>query len=179
VIKKSFLFLLFFMPALCYRPAQSHAEDPKIFSDRPVEKGIFGWIEKVKIAPGGILLHAKLDSGADHSSLSASNITEFQRDGKDWVRFDIRNRKGETHTIELRSRRLAKIKRIEGNTQMRPVVRMGLCLGNRFLKVDVNLADRSNFAYPMLIGRNFLAPNVLLDASKTYTIEPHCDEFKK
>lgn len=172
-------FLVLFLAV--FTPALSLAEKgvAQIFGDRPVEKGIFGWIEKVRIAPGGILLHAKLDSGADHSSLSASNITEFTREGKDWVRFDIRNRKGETHTIELRSRRLAKIKRVEGNTQMRPVVRMGLCLGNRFLKVDVNLADRSNFAYPMLIGRNFLAPHVLLDASKSYTVEPRCEEFDK
>ena len=168
-----YIFLFLIAPCICL------AQNPKIFPDKPVEKGIYGWIEKVRIAPGGILLHAKLDSGADHSSLSASNVTEFERDGKDWVRFDIRNRKGETHTIELRSRRLAKIKRVEGNTQKRPVVRMGICLGTSFLKVDVNLADRSNFAYPMLIGRNFLAPNVLLDASKTYTVDPNCEEFKE
>ena len=144
-----------------------------------IEKGIFGWIEKVKIRPGNILLHAKLDSGADHSSLSAMNISEFKRKGKNWVRFDLRSRTGEIHTIELKTHRKARIKRIEGNTQERPVVRMGLCLGDKYLNVDVNLADRSNFAFPLLIGRNFLAPNVLLDTSKTYTAEPNCNEKSK
>ena len=148
----------------------------KKYEEVAVEKGIFGWIEKVKIKPGNILLHAKLDSGADHSSLSAMNISEFKKKGKNWVRFDLRSRTGEIHTIELKTHRKARIKRIEGNTQSRPVVRMGLCLGDKFLNVDVNLADRSNFAFPLLIGRNFLAPNVLLDTSKTYTADPSCKE---
>ena len=179
----------FFVFSFCLAPNSFALEKPiknkivkkttKKYKKKLVEKGIFGWIEKVKIKPGNILLHAKLDSGADHSSLSAMNISEFKKKGKNWVRFDLRSRTGEIHTIELKTHRKARIKRIAGNTHERPVVRMGLCLGDKYLNVDVNLADRSNFAFPLLIGRNFLPPNVLLDTSKTYTTEPDCKENPK
>ena len=53
------------------------------------EKTVVGWIEKVRIYPGNFLVHAKLDSGAEYSSLDAANLQEFERDGKTWVRFDL------------------------------------------------------------------------------------------
>ena len=53
------------------------------------EKTMVGWIEKVRIYPGNFLVHAKLDSGAEYSSLDAANLTQFDRDGKPWVRFDL------------------------------------------------------------------------------------------
>ena len=46
------------------------------------EKKVVGWIEKVRIYPGNFVVHAKLDSGAEYSSLDAANLTEFDRDGK-------------------------------------------------------------------------------------------------
>lgn len=168
--------LIFTSNSFAQKTEPKSKKEVKKYKKIALEKDIFGWIEKVKIFPGNILLHAKLDSGADHSSLSAMNINEFKRKGKNWVRFDLRNRAGEIHTIELKTHRIAKIKRVGGVTQERPVVRMGLCLGRKYLSVDVNLTDRSNFAFPVLIGRNFLAPNVLLDTSKTYTADPRCKE---
>ena len=59
------------------------------------EKNVVGWIEKVRIYPGNFVVHAKLDSGAEYSSLDAANLTEFDRDGKRWVRFDLSERDGQ------------------------------------------------------------------------------------
>ena len=54
------------------------------------EKPVVGWIEKVRIYPGNFLVHAKLDSGAEYSSLDAGNLHGvFDRNGKNWVRFDL------------------------------------------------------------------------------------------
>lgn len=137
---------------------------------------IVGWIEKVEIAGAGIILHAKLDTGADHSSLHAKSIEQFEKKKQTWVRFEVRNRYGETKVIEARTHRWAKIKRIMGKSQERIVVRLGLCLGHQFMEVDVNLVDRSNLSFPMLVGRGFLAGNVIVDSSKSYTSEPSCSE---
>ncbi len=46
------------------------------------EKIVVGWIEKVRIYSGNFLVHAKLDSGAEYSSLDAANLTQFDRAGQ-------------------------------------------------------------------------------------------------
>jgi hypothetical protein len=133
-----------------------------------------GWIERVSILPAEIVLHAKLDTGADHCSLHARNVKYFWKDNREWVRFNVRERKNQEFTLEFPVQRFAKIKRIDKSSQRRPVVRLLLCVGTRFMEVDVNLVDRSNFAFPVLIGRGFLAGNIIIDSSKTYTMDPEC-----
>jgi len=51
---------------------------------------------------------AKLDTGAEHSSLSAINIKEFVRDGKRRIRFSVHTTKGFWGTREKRLLRIAK-----------------------------------------------------------------------
>lgn len=140
------------------------------------EKRVVGWVEKVKLLPGKLTIHAKLDTGAESASLHASDVEDFEKDGRTWVRFKVRNRYGETATIEKELVRTAFIKRHSGKDQKRAVIRMGICLADTFMEADVNLVDRAHFDYQMLIGRNFLAGNVLLDPSRTYTSEPSCKE---
>jgi hypothetical protein len=142
-----------------------HAED----------KEVVGWVEKIKIFPSQLVLQAKLDTGADYSSLSASDIQEFEKNGERWVKFSLKNRYGETKEINEKVRRTALIKRHAGKSpQKRPVIRLAICLGTHYMETDVNLIDRSNFDYQLLIGRDFLAGNVLIDPSSTYMIEPAC-----
>jgi hypothetical protein len=134
-----------------------------------------GWIEKVVVMPGDMVLHAKLDTGADHPSLHATDIKKFRKNGSQWVRFTIENRRGRTKTLELPVERMARIKRVKGRTQERFVVRMQLCLGTSNIETEVNLVDRSNFSYPLLVGRGYLAGNAILDPSASYTVQPSCD----
>ena len=84
------------------------------------EKKVVGWIEKVRISPGNFIVHAKLDSGAEYSSLDAANLTEFERNGKPWVRFDLTERDGQKITIERPLLRTATIKRHNLESQKRP-----------------------------------------------------------
>jgi hypothetical protein len=136
-----------------------------------------GWIEKVALAQGAIVLNAKLDTGADYSSLHAHDIQEFERDGAVWVRFQVIDRVGRDITVERRVIRTTSIKRMGGKSQKRNVIRMGLCLGDIYLKSDVNLVDRSDFKLQMLLGRNFLAGSVSIDPAISFTTEPRCDAY--
>jgi hypothetical protein len=139
------------------------------------EKTIVGWIEKVRIYPGNFLVHAKLDSGAEYSSLDASNMQEFERDGKQWVRFDLaEQREGSKITIERPLLRWAPIKRHNQEPQRRPVIKLGVCLGSIYKETEVNLIDRQNYSYRMLIGRKFMEGAVIIDPSAKYTVEPTC-----
>ena len=141
-------------------------------SDLPV----VGLIEKVRLQPGGLVVHAKVDTGADSSSLNAADLDIRKSGGKTVVRFTVTNREGKTQTFERRIRRIVRVKRHGAESIRRPVIMLGVCVGKLYREVEVNLANRSKFTHQMLIGRNFLASHVLVDASKTYTKDPDCPE---
>ncbi len=137
-------------------------------------KETVGWQEKVKIYPGNIVIQGKLDTGADFSSLNAANIEQFEKDNRKWARFEIANRYGNKITIEKPVLREALVKRHSGKPQKRMVIRLGICVGQHYMEADVNLVDRSQFETQMLIGRSYLAGNLIIDPSMTFTSEPNC-----
>ncbi len=155
------------------------------------EPTIAGWVEQVRLMEAGIDVHAKLDSGADHSSLHAAGVQEFERDGRRWVRFTLRNREGEQVEIERPVVRVARIKRRAAGEQgaggssdqgpgrradhLRPVIELTLCVGGLARQVEVNLADRGKFKFPLLIGRSFLSQGVLIDSASSYRAPPSCE----
>jgi len=162
--KVVFVFLLF----LCDSPGFAEVASP--INDMRVA----GWVERVSIFPGNLQIKAKLDTGARNSSLNASDIEEFERDGATWVRFKLKNWKERTVSMEARVTRLATIKQHGAQSMTRPVIRLGICLGNVYKEVEVNLEDRGKFIYQMLIGRSYLRHSILVDASATFTIIPNC-----
>ena len=139
-------------------------------------KQIVGWVEKARIYPGNLVLQAKMDSGADNSSLNVPHLVEFERDGEKWVRFELTGNSEQTVLIERKVLRTAKIKRHREVRQKRPVVHLGICVGNYYQEAEVNLVDRSNFKYPLLIGRSFMRDRLLIDPSAQFTLEPVCGE---
>ena len=140
----------------------------------PTEFTEYGWIEPVAIGGDGIVIYAKLDTGADNCSLHAEDLKVYKKDKQDWVSLKVRTREGEEYELNRPVIRFAKIKRVEGRTQTRPVVQLYICLGSQYMKVDVNLVDRSNFAYPMLIGRSFLTGQAMINPAKSFTADPQC-----
>lgn len=139
------------------------------------EKHIIGWIETVQILPENLSFAAKIDTGADHSSLNAINQKEFRKGKEKWIRFSIPLEKDRAISLERPILRMARIKRKGQGYQKRAVVLFDLCVGSLYKKeVPVNLADRSRFKYPMLIGRSFLKGTAIVDASLTFTQSPSC-----
>jgi hypothetical protein len=137
-------------------------------------KDIVGRVEKVRIYPGDLVLRAKLDTGAKNSSLHAPNITKFEKNGETWVRFSVRDHKGEDATIERKVIRQAKIKQKNRDSERRPVIMLGICLGRQYREVEVNLVDRTEFNYQLLIGRSFMIGHIVVDPELKFTAEPDC-----
>lgn len=133
-----------------------------------------GLVERVRVEPSGLIVDAKLDTGADNSSIHASDIVRFKRRGESWVRFRIVGPKGGSETIERPLVRIARIKRPTGKSQKRPVVMLGICLGTFYKEVQVTLVDRSRFRYRMIIGRSFLGNDFLVDPAAKHVVEPAC-----
>ena len=138
------------------------------------EKSPIGWIEKVAIADHGIILHAKVDTGADHSSLNADGMQLFSKNGESWVEFSVTGENGRKIAFEKRVVRITKIKLQGYRSQERPVIQLKLCLSDVLKDVEVNLVDRANFNYPLLVGRSFLRGSFIVDVSKEFTTAPHC-----
>ncbi len=138
------------------------------------ELDTLGWVERVRIDPHGLLLKAKLDTGAESSSIDAADISFFKRRNKRWVRFSLRDENGTYHQIQRKVLRTVKIKRFSGNHRERPVILLKICVGNVLREAEFTLEDRSLFAYPVLIGRRLLSGNALVDASSMMTINPTC-----
>ena len=144
------------------------------------EKPVIGWVERVRIFPGNFEIHAKIDTGAKTSSLNAPNLQIFTRDGAEWASFDVTNRRGVTKHFEQKIFRTAKIRRHGGRYQRRPVVMLGVCVGSVYQVTQVNLVDRNNFNYQMLIGRRFTAGRIVVDPGRTFIAKPECkDEAKR
>lgn len=137
-------------------------------------KQVVGWVETVKVYPGGITVKAKVDSGAKTSSLDCECITPFKRDGKDWLSFSVKNHQGDIVRLEKPVMRIARIKRHFGQEQVRYVVKLGICLGSTYREAEVTLVDRTGFNYPLLVGRNFLGDDFLIDPSATFLNKPDC-----
>ncbi len=52
-------------------------------------KSVYGYLEPVTLHPNKIPLTAKLDTGAETASLSATEIHIYEKDGKEYVRFKV------------------------------------------------------------------------------------------
>lgn len=138
------------------------------------EKLVVGWVEKVRIFPGDLEIHAKMDSGAKTSSLNAPDLRIFTRDDAEWVSFSVTNRRGVTRHFEKKIVRISKIRGHGGAYQRRPVVVLGVCVGPIYQETQVNLTDRDDFNYQMLIGRRFMTDRLVVDPGRTFTARPTC-----
>jgi len=136
---------------------------------------IFGWVERVELMDGDLSVKAKLDTGAATSSLDATNIERFRRDGQRWVRFTVTDPETDDQ-IELEKplSRNVRIVRHSGEHQRRPVVKIPLCFGPFAREVEFSLIDRSNFIYPALLGRSALEGHALIDSGETFINYPDC-----
>lgn len=141
------------------------------------ERYVFGWVEWVCVLPQRVQIKAKLDSGARTSSMNAQDLTEFERDGDDWVRFKIEHpESGEMVDIERPVSRWLRIVQHGDDPQRRPVVKMEVKLGEIHQEVEFSLADRSNFVYQILIGRNYLKGLGLIDSDETFLAGHPCSK---
>jgi len=137
---------------------------------------IHGWVERIEILPEGISLKAKLDTGATTSSLNALNKARFERDGEQWIAFDIIDPENADNTVRVERpvTRNVRIVRHDGGFQRRPVVSIGLCIGPHYRDAEMSLIDRTHLNYQALVGRNHMNGIILVDSAETFLHSPRC-----
>ncbi|MDI5984888.1 RimK/LysX family protein [Halomonas sp. M4R5S39] len=140
-------------------------------------KAVVGRSEWIGLPDAGTYLKARIDSGANTSSLSATDITRFERDGEDWVRFklglgenDVAVEGVRDDWIEAPIERRVRVLQAAGETS-RPVVSLLMTLGPIRETVEFTLNDRSHLNYPVLLGRRFLMDITVIDVAESYIHE--------
>lgn len=151
----------------------------KIISNTVSEKEIVGRVEKARIYPGGIILKARIDTGAETSSLHVTSTELIFKNGEEWMRFTVTNSKGEAAHFERKIQRISTVKRHHDKVQQRIVVLLGICLGNIYRETEINLFDRGGLNYPLLIGRQLLSGPFIVDPARVFSIKPDCEEVPK
>ncbi len=120
-----------------------------------------------------LIFTARIDTGATSTSINASNIivtqpgkTKLDNLGKQ-IRFTISNNLGEQRTIDGTIEEVVDILSSTG-FEYRYKVRLDIrWLGNdkKQQPLLVNLRDRSHLHYKLLIGRDWIGPNAIVDVS--------------
>lgn len=137
-------------------------------------KSILGRNEWIGLPSVGTYLEARIDTGANTSSLSARDITPFERDGENWVRFklglDSADQVVEAVSddwIEAPIIRRVKIVQASGGAS-RPVIRLLMTLGSIRQHVEFTLTDRTHLEFPVLLGRRFLLDIAIVDVARQH-----------
>ncbi len=134
---------------------------------------VIGAVETLNLEKEKIHLPARIDTGAQTSSLSAVGIQLFERDGKKWVRFQVKDPiSGKMIQLERALERIVKIKRHGALAIERQVVTLLVSIGAIRQNCEFSLIDRSDYEYPALIGRNFLNGRAMVDVSREYSVPP-------
>ena len=167
-INLSFLGILAVMCSACKNQVITPAIVPPVeikapqISSTSHSLGIIGAVEPVYVLPMKAPLAGRIDTGAETSSIDASDVKTFERDGEKWVSFTVTNREtGEKHHFEKELARQTTITRINQHEKK---------LGNEIISAEFSLANRSKFEYQALIGRNVLTGRAIVDTALENTL---------
>jgi hypothetical protein len=143
-------------------------------------KVIAGWIEKITLVEQSLVLKVKLDTGAKTSSIHAINVEQFKKNDERWVRFDLplKDVNDKQHSIHMerpRARRV-RIKNNDGDHDRRTVVELEICFDGRKHSTEFTLANRAEYIYDVLLGREFLQGIAVVDPENTFLTQAGCPE---
>jgi hypothetical protein len=133
---------------------------------------VLGSVETVTFELFNTSYDARIDTGAATSSLNATNIQEFERNGSTWVKFNLsteQDKDAEPKWMEAPLIRYAKVRQSNmAKSEKRAVVELWITLGDIRQKAEFTLADRTHMSHPVLLGRSFIKDIAIVDVSKTY-----------
>ncbi|MDR2524283.1 MAG: RimK/LysX family protein [Candidatus Nomurabacteria bacterium] len=129
------------------------------------EKSPIGQTERVDILDRkGI--PAKIDTGADSSSIWASHV-RIDRDGVLKFRlFGEGSRYYSGKVVKRTNFKVTSVRNSTGHSQLRYSTHFTVALGGKKIRALFNLSDRSNSSFPILIGRRTISGKFFVDVDK-------------
>ncbi len=137
-----------------------------------VRQPVIGWREWVQLPDLGVQeIKAKVDTGADNSSLHAFNIKRFDRNGVEMVRFEIHPRQRKRRpsiSCEAEVVGEKKVRNPGGRSETRPIIMTTLVVAGKSIEARVNLTTRDEMTFRMLLGRRTIRKSFLVDPGRSY-----------
>lgn len=133
---------------------------------------IIGSTEKIDIGDAYHNIPAKIDTGADSSSIWASHI-RVTKDGV--LHFRLFDEKSPYYTGKAFTRtdyKVAVVRSASGHEQIRYRTHLKITLNGRKINVLFFLSNRANNHFPILIGRRTIAGKFLVDVSQKHVRLP-------
>lgn len=137
---------------------------------RPVP-GVLGWREWVGLPDLGLpAICAKVDTGARTSCLHVESSETFWRDDVEWVRFQLRPERGlpalpaEARIVDRRE-----VTDSSGHRSLRVFIRTTLEVHGLRYPIELNLTNRLQMLFPMLLGRTALIGRWRVDPALSFT----------
>lgn len=135
--------------------------------DRP----IIGKTCKINLIGHANGVPAKIDTGADSSSIWASDIFI---DEAGVLHFKLFGQGSEFYTGEILSRtdyKVAQVASSSGHVQVRYRTHFTIRLGGKKIKALFNLSNRSRNKFPILIGRRTISGKFLVDVERGLKVQ--------
>ncbi len=133
---------------------------------------LLGARERILFDISDVAYVARVDTGAEVSSLHADDIQLFERDGDTWVRFSVNHEslnESSARVFEAPLKRTARIRQANAEeAQDRYVVELWARLGRIYQKTEFTLTDRNSLDNTVLIGRDFFMDIALVDVSHEF-----------
>jgi len=116
---------------------------------------------------GGFFIPAKIDTGAFRTAVHCESCTEIQTEQglRLKVIFDWESN-GKTVSHEFSDYKKRIIKNSFGQTEERFCLRTILKIGQKSIRSEISLTDRSGMKYPILLGRKTIGKKFLVDVNK-------------
>lgn len=115
-------------------------------------------------------VRAKVDTGALSSAIDVSDYEELPRNR---VRFHVvlsRTNRSRKRTVEAKIVRRAKIRSSFGKMQERIIVSTPMVIGEHSREIELGLVCRKNMICRMLIGRQALGHDFIIDPARRYLL---------
>ncbi len=123
-------------------------------------------------------IRARIDSGAQTSSIHASDIHPFMKDGKQWVRFEIHPLQ-ESRKVIIKIERpvisVRKVKNTGGISESRYVIKTPVTIGDLTFDIELTLANRDAMGFRMLLGREAMNGRFIVNPAESYLIRDYSE----
>ena len=142
------------------------------------EKVIIGRTEHIVIpSESARKIRVKIDTGADRSSIWASNIAMSDDGELSFTLFAPESKFYSGTVYRTKNFEASRVRSAHGDLQVRFRVHLTIILGGKKIRGTFTLADRSKNRYPALIGCKILNKKFLVDVSKGFIRENRSDDL--
>ncbi len=133
---------------------------------------IVGWQEWLALPELGLpAIKAKIDTGARTSALHAFLIEPFGSPAAPMVRFGVHPIPGRLDVAVFASAPVVDRREVtssNGERETRYFIRTPVKLGERVLEIEVGLTNRESMSYRMLLGRQAIREDMMVDAATSF-----------